>query len=123
VKRTARASFWVRRFVYLLLFLSIPGAFAHAIDIQDLITTDFCYGFLEFAPSLRLRLPGGLGFDLARYWDGQGVRFVCCERKHVPSSEPVTAAEDLEKHEGITSENGEDPWGRVFWCVSIEMEE
>ncbi|KAJ7874808.1 hypothetical protein B0H14DRAFT_2717670, partial [Mycena olivaceomarginata] len=90
---------------------------------QDLITTDFCYGFLEFAPSLRLRLPGGLGFDLARYWDGQGVRFVCCERKHVPSSGPVNAAEDLEKHEGITSENGEDPWGRVFWCVSIEMEE
>jgi len=87
---------------------------------QDLITTDFCYGFLEFAPSLRLRLPGGLGFDLARYWDGQGVRFVCCERKQVPSSEPVHDEENSEKCEGVSG-SGEDPWGRVFWCVSIEM--
>jgi len=97
---------------------------------QDVITTDFCYGFLEFAPSLRLRLPGGLGFDLARYWDGQGVRFVCCERRHVPTfdhASPVHEPEcsdgsayDEREHEGGTGE-GEDPWGRVFWCVSIEM--
>ncbi|KAJ7185158.1 hypothetical protein B0H12DRAFT_1173921 [Mycena haematopus] len=91
---------------------------------QDLLTTDFCYGFLEFAPSLRLRLPGGLGFDLARYWDGQGVRFVCCERKQTPLSEPVHDAEDSEKcYEDSGSGDDEDPWGRVFWCVSIEMEE
>jgi len=87
---------------------------------QDLITTDFCYGFLEFAPSLRLRLPGGLGFDLARYWDGQGVRFVCCERKNASMPEPVYDPEDSEKREcGLGID--EDPWGRVFWCVSIEM--
>ncbi|KAJ7072590.1 hypothetical protein C8F01DRAFT_1104472 [Mycena amicta] len=69
---------------------------------NDVITTDFCYGFLEFAPSLRLRLPGGLGFDLTRYWDGQPVRFVCCERKQ--------------------DDESEDPWGRPLWCVSIEMD-
>ncbi|KAF8127485.1 hypothetical protein K438DRAFT_1646306 [Mycena galopus ATCC 62051] len=89
---------------------------------QDLITTDFCYGFLEFAPSLRLRLPGGLGFDLARYWDGQGVRFVCCERKNASMPEPVYDPEDSEKRECGLGIN-EDPWGRVFWCVSIEMTE
>ena len=42
---------------------------------QDIITTDFCYGFLQFSPSLTLKLPGGVGFDLMRYWDGQPVRF------------------------------------------------
>ncbi|KAJ7647603.1 DUF1769-domain-containing protein [Roridomyces roridus] len=94
---------------------------------EDLITTDFCYGFLEFAPSLRLRLPGGLGFDLARYWDGQGVRFVCCERRQVstfdhalPVHEPEGSEYEEKEHEGGTGD-GEDPWGRVFWCVSIEM--
>ncbi|KAF9488188.1 hypothetical protein BDN71DRAFT_1491209 [Pleurotus eryngii] len=71
---------------------------------QDLITTDFCYGFLQFSPSLALALPGGLSFDLMRYWDGQPVRFVCCERK----------GEDGE---------GEEPWGRIFWCVVIELAE
>lgn len=65
--------------------------------------TDFCYGFLEFNPSLALRLPGGISFDLMRYWDGQPVRFVCCQRK---------------PHQG-----GQDslPWGPVFWSVVIEM--
>lgn len=69
---------------------------------QDVITTDFCYGFINFSPSLSLQLPGGLSFDLMRYWDGQPVRFVCCERKD-------SAAGD------------ENPWGRLFWCVAIEM--
>jgi len=104
---------------------------AVSLGPQDVITTDFCYGFLEFAPSLRLKLPGGLGFDLARYWDGQGVRFVCCERRQVPSfdhASPIHEPEcsdgayEGEEHEGGTGE-GEEPWGRVFWCVSIEMEE
>lgn len=67
-----------------------------------MITTDFCYGFLEFNPTLALRIPGGLSFDLMRYWDGQPVRFVCCERKH------------------DTGDGGE-PWGTIFWCISIEM--
>lgn len=69
---------------------------------KDILTTDFCYGFLEFAPSLTLRLPGGISFDLLKYWDGQPVRFVCCERKK----------------EG---DGGEEPWGRTFWVVAIEL--
>lgn len=76
----------------------------HALPIklclQDVILTDFCYGFLDFNPTIALRLPGGLSFDLMRYWDGQPVKFVCCERK---------------KEEGLG-----EPWGRVFWCVVIE---
>ncbi|KAF9262340.1 DUF1769-domain-containing protein [Marasmius fiardii PR-910] len=71
---------------------------------KDIITLDFCYGFLEFSPTVSLRLPGGLSFDLMRYWDGQPVRFVCCERKR-PEDE------------------GEDPWGRVLWCVVIDLHE
>jgi len=71
---------------------------------EDVITTDFCYGFLEFSPTLSLRLPGGLSFDLMGYWDGQPVRFVCCERKDV-------------------TVESEDPWGMIFWCVSIEIED
>ncbi|KAJ3888928.1 hypothetical protein GG344DRAFT_52668 [Lentinula edodes] len=71
---------------------------------EDIITTDFCYGFLEFAPSLTLRLPGGISFDLLRYWDGQPVRFMCCERK-----------------DSNASRSDSEPWGRSFWCVAIEM--
>lgn len=37
---------------------------------SDIITPDLCYGFIEFSPSLSLRLPGGVSFDLMRYWDG-----------------------------------------------------
>ncbi|KAK2461311.1 hypothetical protein APHAL10511_006838 [Amanita phalloides] len=72
---------------------------------DDIISTDFCHGFLEFNPSLALRLPGGLSFDLMRYWDKHPVKFVCCERKRG------------------NVENGGDPWGRVFWCVKIEIAE
>lgn len=75
---------------------------------KDVVTTDFCYGFIEFSPSLALRLPGGLSFDLMRYWDGQPVRFVCCERK---------GASDTQN-----AEDG-DPWGRIFWCIAIESYE
>lgn len=77
-----------------------------AFGPSDLITTDFCHGFLSFAGQSggpQLDLPGGLSFDLGRYWDGQPVRFVCCERK-----------EDGEAGSG-------EPWGRPFWCVAIEM--
>jgi hypothetical protein len=70
---------------------------------HDLITTDFCYGFLNFSPSLSLQLPGGLSFDLMRYWNGQPVRFMCCERKQAS---------------GV---GNEEPWGRIFWCVTIEL--
>ncbi|CAG8768115.1 3228_t:CDS:2, partial [Acaulospora colombiana] len=47
---------------------------------SDIIASDFCYGFLSF-PDIRLNLPGGISFDLLNYWDGQPVRFVCCERR------------------------------------------
>ncbi|PVF93512.1 DUF1769-domain-containing protein, partial [Serendipita vermifera] len=46
----------------------------------DIVASDFCYGFLSF-PDIRLNLPGGISFDLMNYWDGQPVRFVCCERR------------------------------------------
>jgi len=65
---------------------------------EDVITTDFCYGFIQF-PSLSLCLPGGISFDLTKYWDGQPVRFICCERAE-PGQNPVDA--------------------RSFWCVAIE---
>jgi len=70
---------------------------------EEIISTDFCHGFLEFNPSLALRLPIGMSFDLSRYWDKHPVKFVCCERKT-----------------GSVAD-GEDPWGRVFWCVKIEI--
>lgn len=65
---------------------------------DDVLTTDFCYGFITF-PTLSLCLPGGLSFDLAKYWDGQPVRFVCCARP-----EPGQSVADT----------------KVFWCVAIE---
>jgi len=68
---------------------------------QDMISVDFCYGFLEFNPLLALKIPGGLSFDLMKYWDGQPVRFVCCERKKDGDSNDM-------------------PWGRIFWSVVIE---
>ncbi|OBZ67487.1 hypothetical protein A0H81_12609 [Grifola frondosa] len=72
----------------------------------DLITADFCYDFLRFSPNgVILRLPGGITIDVMKYWDGQPVRFVCCER--VRKSERV----------------GDEPWGRVYWCVVIELAE
>jgi predicted RecA/RadA family phage recombinase len=36
--------------------------------------------------------------DLTRHWDGQQVRFACCER----------------------GKGKDQPWGRMFWCVAIE---
>ena len=78
----------------------------HAVA-QDLISIDFCYGFLEFNPKLVLRLPGGITFDLMKYWDKQPVRFVCCERK-----------------ESLNGKGDSDsPIGKLVWCVSIELAE
>ncbi|KAF8579225.1 DUF1769-domain-containing protein [Ramaria rubella] len=76
---------------------------------EDLLTTDFCYGFLSF-PSLALCLPGGISFDLQKYWDGQPVRFVCVERRQ-------------DQHNGAAEEEalGEDD--RMFWCVVVEAAE
>lgn len=73
-----------------------------------MLTTDFCYGFLSF-PSLALNLPGGISFDLKKYWDGQPVRFVCVERR-----QPRQDGED-------DQEKDEDD--HMFWCVVVEAEE
>jgi len=86
-------------------FSHVENRHAVVFGPQDVITTDFCYGFLEFSPTLSLRLPGGMGWDLTRYWDGQPVRFVCCKR---PDDTQTGRDEDS------------DPWGKVFWCVAIE---
>jgi len=73
---------------------------------EDLLTADFCYGSLEIDHGLALKLPGGLTFNISKYWDGQPVRFVCCERQYAANTD-----------------DKQDPWGRVFWCVSIERDE
>jgi hypothetical protein len=75
-------------------------------DFWDILATDFCYGFLELDHGLVVRLPGGLSFSITKYWDGQPVRFICCERQKT-----------------MENENEQDPWGRVFWCISIERGE
>ncbi|EKM58022.1 uncharacterized protein PHACADRAFT_116588 [Phanerochaete carnosa HHB-10118-sp] len=70
---------------------------------NDIITTDFCYDYLSFSPSgVTLQLPAGMTFDMMRYWDGQPVHFVCCER--APAEQ----------------ESGQ-PLGKIFWCVGIEV--
>lgn len=69
---------------------------------QDMITADFSHHYLEFGEdSIVLRLPCGIAIDLLRYWDGQPVRFVCCERAK-------------------GSSKNKTPWGRVFFCVVVE---
>ncbi|KAH7912198.1 hypothetical protein BJ138DRAFT_1061636 [Hygrophoropsis aurantiaca] len=82
---------------------------------DDMITTDFCYGFLEFSPTLSLCLPGGISFDLIRYWDHHPVRFVCCERRKPPSGNEEVA----NQHSDSAPVDG--PVGKQFWCVAIEM--
>jgi len=86
-------------------FSSAAHRQAFVFGPEDVFTIDFCYGFLDFNPKLLLRIPGGISFDLMRYWDGQPVRFVCCERKK--------STNDL-------SAGDQEPWGRVFWAISIE---
>ncbi|EJF59728.1 hypothetical protein DICSQDRAFT_128064 [Dichomitus squalens LYAD-421 SS1] len=73
---------------------------------DDVVTTDFCYDFLQFSPDgIMLRLPGGISIEMTKYWDGQPVRFVCCERLNKSERTPERA------------------WGRVLWCVVIEPAE
>jgi hypothetical protein len=81
-------------------------------------TIDFCYGFIQFMPTLSLQIPGGISFDLMHYWDGQPVRFMCCERKR-----EVEREEDRGAKEGSVDSNPDSdvPWGRVLWCVAIEL--
>ena len=73
---------------------------------QDVVATDFCYDFLQFSPDgIMLRLPGGISIEMTKYWDGQPVRFVCCERLQKSERTPERA------------------WGRILWCVVIEPAE
>ncbi|KAF7973146.1 hypothetical protein HWV62_15917 [Athelia sp. TMB] len=72
---------------------------------EDLLTLDFCYGYLSFNPGLVVRLPGGISVDLMKHWHGQPVNFVCCERSKV---------------ELIEGKGPEDPWEKVFWCIQIQ---
>ena len=72
---------------------------------SDLFTMEFCYGFLEFRPKLVIRFPGGISFDLMHYWDGQPVRFACCERKKPTNDQ---------------SADDQEPWGRIFFIISFE---
>jgi hypothetical protein len=77
---------------------------------------DFCHGYLEFNPSVVLRLPGGISFDAMKHWDGQPVRFVCCRRQKTSSEAGASAP-------GTGSDPGSDPCGDIFWCVQFELVE
>ncbi|KAG8883015.1 hypothetical protein FRB97_007389 [Tulasnella sp. 331] len=46
---------------------------------ETVLHVDFAYGYFQF-PELCLSLPGGISFDLKKYWCNQPARFVCCER-------------------------------------------
>lgn len=59
---------------------------------------DFCYGYVQF-PSLYVSLPGGLSFDVKKYWNGQPVKYTCCERNKGTGKGP----------------------GRIFYCVVFEL--
>ena len=83
-------------------FSKAPHREETKITPSDLITTDFCYGFLSF-PEVYLQLPGGLSIDMMRYWDGQPVRFVCCERSKERNSHGYE--------------------GKSYWLVVIEVVE
>jgi len=67
---------------------------------------------MQFTPTLSLQLPGGISFDLMHYWDGQPVRFMCCERKR--GGEGDGDGEEADADSDV-------PWGRVLWCVTIEL--
>lgn len=100
---------------------------------ETTITCDFAYGFLSFSPTIALMIPGGLTFDLMRYWDGQPVRFVCCERgsgivaqkSGAAGTEAVQDASDTQTQtEGEGEGQGQEeqlPWGKVLWSVCIEL--
>ena len=72
------------------------------VILQDLIVADFVHGHLDIGPShFSVQIPGGYAFDMMQYWEGQPLKFVCCERAQ----------------EGDATGG---KWGRVFWCVALE---
>lgn len=50
-----------------------------ACHFQTVVQFDFAYGYFQF-PELHLGLPGGISFDLKKYWRNYPARFVCCGR-------------------------------------------
>ncbi|KAL1739192.1 hypothetical protein HDZ31DRAFT_49775 [Schizophyllum fasciatum] len=95
-----------------------PAAREGAVLGPDtVLTCDFAYGFLSFSPTIALVLPGGLSFDLMRYWDGQPVRFVCCERASGGGARDANGVREP------TDDPAELPWGKVLWSVCIELVE
>lgn len=72
---------------------------------------DFCYGYLQF-PSLYLSIPGGLSLDLKKYWNGQPVRFTCCERNKEagrgPGKDLFCIVFELVEDEDDEEEGGEE---------------
>ncbi|KAI5828051.1 DUF1769-domain-containing protein [Schizophyllum commune Tattone D] len=89
---------------------------------DTVLTCDFAYGFLSFSPTIALVLPGGLSFDLMRYWDGQPVRFVCCERASGGGKRDANGVR-LGDANRQGDEDEELPWGKVLWSVCIELVE
>jgi hypothetical protein len=83
---------------------------------HDILTMDFCHGYLEFSPSVILRLPGGISFDAMKHWDGQPVRFICCKRKKTSLEAGASAP-------GSGSDAESDPYGDILWCVQFELVE
>lgn len=58
---------------------------------------------------------------MMKYWDGQPVRFVCCERVRGGGGEGGAGAKGSRDGDGDGDGDGDDvPWGRVFWCVVIQ---
>lgn len=79
-----------------------------------------------------------MSFDLKKYWDGQPVRFVCCERaggssstsSTAPSSTSAGAAPSTSATQSTntSSSNANEvlssdgiPIGRTFWVVQFEI--
>lgn len=75
---------------------------------------DFCHGYLEFSPTVVLRLPGGISFDALKHWDGQPVRFVCCKRKKSSSNAGLSISD-------TRGDTESDPCGDILWCVQFEL--
>jgi len=77
---------------------------------DTVVQMDFCYGYFQF-PELYLAIPGGITFDLKKYWDKQPVRFTCCKR-HPSGTGPgeeifvvqFEVTEGEEESEGSSSE-------------------
>ncbi|BGO91161.1 hypothetical protein NBRC10512_005745 [Rhodotorula toruloides] len=60
-------------------FSKSPHCSQTLLTPSHILRADFSHGFINF-DSLSVSLPGGLGFSLAKYWNGEPVVF-SCQRK------------------------------------------